>query len=167
MQGIAPHKLGSQWNFLNFQSPSISAATISGISSPLYSGEKFSTLVVQTEKDRHASTESLVSLMETVEDKSTGYKVPLKAKVDSTWVSEEGKQMSLQVNLSLNHQEMHKVDILGELPWLVRKAIQLLVSKPFVYQFVETAELILKEDGVEILREEGTALFEVTYTNPN
>ncbi|KNE69188.1 hypothetical protein AMAG_19880 [Allomyces macrogynus ATCC 38327] len=76
----------------------------------------------------------------------------------------------------MDKRHVRRIDVLSELPWLLRKAIQVLVSKPYVYQHVvgpgapdvgETIEVVVKKGAEVVVHEkDGTALVEVTFTNP-
>lgn len=79
-----------------------------------------------------------VEVLEDDLDEETGYMAPVKLRYTF-----EGKTLdgSDPVHVSLTttpatSQSFEKLDLLAELPWLVRKALQLLISKPFVFQYL-------------------------------
>ncbi|KAI9222250.1 oxidative stress survival, Svf1-like protein [Blastocladiella britannica] len=164
-QGVAPHKIGAQWNFFTFASPSVAVTTISG-TSPMstYKGERYGTMAVHL-RDQGSFVANAVSVTfpTTNVDAATGYAVPTTFVLTATL----NNGHTVEASGSLDFAAVNRVDVLGELPWLLRKAVQLLVSKPFVYQFVQPSSVVVKDAAGNVVAQETSAgMFEVTYTNP-
>jgi hypothetical protein len=57
---------------------------------------------------------------------------------------------------------LDKIDVLGELPFLVRKFVQTFVTAPFVYQWFESVEARIRVGGQE-RRVKGRVFHENTF----
>ncbi|ORZ36726.1 oxidative stress survival, Svf1-like protein [Catenaria anguillulae PL171] len=164
-QGISPHKIATQWNFFTFATPSISLTTVSGTTPATYNSETFATLAADvTGLGSLVATEQSLEFPTTAVDATTGYAVPKTFKMHS--VLNNG--YTLEASGNLDFGKVNRIDVLGELPWLVRKAVQYFVSKPFVYQYVDgSAKVVVKDaEGKVVAEEQGVGMFEVSFTNP-
>lgn len=58
-----------------------------------------------------------------------------------------------------------KVDILAEVPWVIRMIIKAFIARPFHYQWFDeaVAKVTIGDETIEI---KGVALHEVTFVNP-
>ncbi|EPZ36354.1 alpha/beta-hydrolase [Rozella allomycis CSF55] len=91
-------------------------------------------------------------------DQDTKYAVPTSIDV----LGEEGSvKIASKINLVNGNG---KVDVLKQLPFLVRKVIQALVTKPFVYPFSEDAVVEIEKDGRKN-EYSGRLLCEVVFIN--
>ena len=83
-------------------------------------------------------------------DDFSGHDIP--SKVTHEWsgftVGPNPKPIYIKLALDLS-KLIDKVDILGELPYLIRVFVQTFVTAPFCYQWLETATAIVGIDGVE------------------
>ncbi|KAJ3367580.1 putative cell survival pathways protein [Allomyces arbusculus] len=167
-QSIAPHKIGAQWNFAAFQGDQLALSTISGTQP--HTAAPFSTLAMTLDGTHYVSTDAQFIVEASEQDKETHYQVPSKVRVVAKAVrAADGDEVEVEGAFAVTPAAVNRVDVLGELPWLIRKAIQLLVSKPYVYQNVAPAtasEIVVRRAGAEVARSSGTAFVEVTYTNP-
>src|SRR5688572_10778082 len=64
----------------------------------------------------------------------------------------DGKRVDIRFTCKdLKNNLLSKIDVLSELPFLVRKFIQTFVTAPYVYQF------LLRHFAIDVIEEEGTA----------
>nr|KAJ3401601.1 putative cell survival pathways protein [Polyrhizophydium stewartii] len=84
----------------------------------------------------------------TAVDSFSGYHVP-KA-VTHVWegTTRAGEPVRVELALKLDRM-LDKIDVLAELPFLVRKFIQTFITAPFVYQWLENAEAKITIGGKE------------------
>ena len=75
-------------------------------------------------------------------DAFSGYLIP--SKVNHIWRghTHDGQVVKIEMEFGLNNL-LDKIDVLGELPFLVRKFLQTFVTAPFVYQWLEHVEAIV------------------------
>ncbi|KAJ1503997.1 hypothetical protein HMI54_007531 [Coelomomyces lativittatus] len=170
----SPHKIANRWQFINFVSPHLSMVTISGLTPKALHQETFGTLALHyldpITQTYHSAVSSHIeySFLNTLKDTPTNYLVPQQLEVQAHLTNDNGEPLLLTLHFAnLNFNQVFRVNVLNELPWLVRKAIQLLFANPVVYQFLEQVSLKLqKKDSNVILAEvSGSAIFELTYTN--
>ncbi|KAJ1501287.1 putative cell survival pathways protein [Coelomomyces lativittatus] len=173
-QETSPHKIANRWQFINFVSPHLSMVTISGLTPKALHQETFGTLALHyldpITQTYHSAVSSHIeySFLNTLKDTPTNYLVPQQLEVQAHLTNDNGEPLLLTLHFAnLNFNQVFRVNVLNELPWLVRKAIQLLFANPVVYQFLEQVSLKLqKKDSNVILAEvSGSAIFELTYTN--
>ncbi|KAJ3152354.1 putative cell survival pathways protein [Geranomyces michiganensis] len=86
-------------------------------------------------------------LLKTAYDAFSGYEIPSAAEYSWSGTAFDGRPLTVKMELSLTHM-IDKIDLLGELPWMVRKFIQTCITAPFVYQWFEdaTAEVTLGDE---------------------
>jgi hypothetical protein len=67
-------------------------------------------------------------------DSFSGYDIP--SSLDHEWsgTTMNGEPLSMKLSLKLNNL-VDKIDVLAELPFLVRKFIQTFITAPYVYQW--------------------------------
>lgn len=167
---LAPHAVANTWDFFTFHAPAEAAAVnLIGFRTPAkygnteYSqgsitldGKLVSVLIENT--SQHVTTEK---------DPQNGYNIP--TEVAYTWSGKtlaDNQPISATAKVVLGKAESC-IDILAELPWLIRKAIQAIVAKPFLYQFVDRqAEIEIKVGDAAPRHVKGRAYTECTFVNP-
>ncbi|KAJ3017824.1 putative cell survival pathways protein [Thoreauomyces humboldtii] len=94
--------------------------------------------VVLDNKIVAVTLDNLTKLLKTQNDPFSGYEIP--SAVEYTWsgVTKDGRPLKIDMAVPLDHQ-LDKIDLLAELPYLVRKFIQTCITAPFVYQWLQTA----------------------------
>ena len=79
-----------------------------------------------------------VEVVEDELDEETGYMAPVQLRYNyegKTLDTKEDVKVTL-VTKPKTSENAEKMDLLSELPWLLRKALQLLISKPFLFQYI-------------------------------
>jgi Svf1-like C-terminal lipocalin-like domain len=96
-------------------------------------------------------------------DDFSGYDIPSKVTHEWSGVTLGPSPKPIYIKLALNLSKMlDKIDILGELPYLIRVFIQAFITAPFCYQWLENGTAIVGIDGIE--REiKGKAFHENTF----
>ncbi|KAI9188083.1 putative cell survival pathways protein [Blastocladiella emersonii ATCC 22665] len=162
-QGISPHKIATQWNFFTFSSANLSLSTISGTTPSTYQAEKFGTVAANVRGESAVAAAVELEFPSSAVDPSNSYAVPKEFMLTTTLSNGH----TVEASAPLDFARVNRIDVLGQLPWLVRKAVQYFVSKPFVYQFVETAHVVVRDAaGNVVVDESASAMFEVSFTNP-
>ncbi|RIA96902.1 oxidative stress survival, Svf1-like protein [Glomus cerebriforme] len=145
IQGMRPHLIASRWNFINFQSDVASLSMCEFETTPHYGSKKVNqgSLVVN-DKLVGVSVKNAAQFLETKLDPETKYNIPTKIKY--TW---EGKSLETDEHFSVSldiklEVLMDKIDVLNEVPYFLKKIVQALVAKPYVYQWFNEAEAHVK-----------------------
>lgn len=170
-QASAPHKIADRWHFINYVSPDLSLVTISGVTPKSMQRDTFGTLVLRykdpvTQASRTAVSSSLqLPFLRTTKDDDAGYTLPTQLQVQSELINDLQEPLTLTIQFSLL-QTPFRIKVLNELPWLLRKATQVLFANPIIYHYLEPMQLHLsKPSGETIASVSGPALLEITYTN--
>jgi hypothetical protein len=96
-------------------------------------------------------------------DEFSGYKVP--KSLDHEWKGTTMSGEPIQIKMSLNLQNLvDKIDVLGELPYLVRKFIQTFITAPYVYQWVEDTTVVVTK-GSETIEIKGRVFHENAFVS--
>lgn len=134
--------LSKRWNFCSFTSPELSMMIMQFIMPEGYDYDVSlvnRSLAILDGKLLSISPNSTVEVLEEEIDEETGYSAPQKIRytfIGKTLQSNEDVKISLTTNPATG-QSFEKMDLLSELPWLVRKALQMLISKPFLFQYID------------------------------
>ncbi|KAI8867946.1 hypothetical protein GQ42DRAFT_164466 [Ramicandelaber brevisporus] len=96
-----------------------------------------------------------------------GYNAATVSGADTSGAASTGAKVHAEITVN-NANQMARVDVLAELPYLIRRVIQALISKPYVYQFVGNgnATVILTDeaDGSQTKLElDGRVFHEMTF----
>ena len=98
---------------------------------------------------------------ETEYDDFSGYQIPKSVK--HTWEGVDSSEQPIKIELSLNLDRLlDKIDVLSELPFLVRTFIQTFITAPFVYQWFEYCKVIVTR-GSETTVLQGHTFHENTF----
>ncbi|CAG8517231.1 201_t:CDS:2 [Paraglomus brasilianum] len=146
LQGMRPHLIATRWNFVDFHSDEVALSMVEFETTPAYGSVKVNqgSLVVK-DKLVGVSVKNAVEFLETELDEETGYHIP--REINYTW---NGKALeseeAFRVNLKIRPQTlMDKIDVLNEIPYVIKKIVQAMVAKPYIYQWYNeaTAEVII------------------------
>ncbi|KAG9284077.1 hypothetical protein G9A89_022851 [Geosiphon pyriformis] len=140
IQGMRPHLIASRWNFLDFQSPTVSLAMLEFETTPHYGSKKVNqgSLIIN-DKLIGVSVKNVVEFLETEPDLQTGYHIP--KEIHYTWdgITLDTKE-EFKASLKIRPQVlMDKIDVLKEVPYVLKKIVQSFVAKPFIYQWFNEA----------------------------
>ena len=112
-------------------------------------------------KIESVTLDNQVKLLNPTIDDFSGYAVP--EKVVHVWNgrTSSGKDCKIQMEFELKTL-LDKIDVLGELPFLIRKFIQTFVTAPYVYQwFEEISALVTIGDETRVIK--GRVFHENTF----
>ncbi|KAK9765617.1 putative cell survival pathways protein [Basidiobolus ranarum] len=96
-------------------------------------------------------------------DPENGYEVPTEVHYTMDGDTLDGKPFHCKASIKLTSL-LTKVDVLSELPYLLRKIIQYFFTKPYVYQYFDDAEVVATV-GDEEVTFGGKAFFECSFLN--
>ncbi|KAK9710683.1 putative cell survival pathways protein [Basidiobolus ranarum] len=96
-------------------------------------------------------------------DPENGYEVPTEVQYTMDGDTLDGQPFHCEASIKLNNL-LTKVDVLRELPYILRKLIQYLFTKPYVYQYFDDAEVVATV-GDEQVTFGGKAFFECSFLN--
>ena len=87
-------------------------------------------------------------LSKLVVDDFSGYAIP--GHVHHSWKGQtlDGKSVTVDMEIPLTNL-LDKIDVLSELPYLVKKFVQTFVTAPYVYQWFQEVEARVVVDGQE------------------
>lgn len=154
IQGMQPHLIASNWNFVNFQSDKASIGMMQFQTTKQYGSININQgSLVLNDKLVCVSIENGVELLDLKKDEDTDYDIPQKIKL--TWKgktikqeeNEEPKDVSIVMVVETKNL-IDKIDILAEIPYFIRKLVQSLILKPYIYQWLDraTAEITVGDE---------------------
>ncbi|KAJ3219309.1 putative cell survival pathways protein [Dinochytrium kinnereticum] len=155
-----------KWNFINFQGKDASMM-IYEFEMPADSGYAFDVIsvgaIVKDKRILAVTTDNRVIHTKREYDDFSGYQIP--EEVNLTWngTTTNGTNKPIKVEITQECKTMYaKIDVLSELPFLLRKFIQTFITSPFLYQWVEdlTAKVTVGEETFEF---SGRMLIESTF----
>ncbi|KAG2209777.1 hypothetical protein INT47_001925, partial [Mucor saturninus] len=150
IQGMQPQLIASNWNFLNFHSEEASIAMMQFQTTKQYGSVNINQgSLVLNGKLVCVSVENTVELLDLKKDEDTDYNIPEKVKM--TWKGKTIKEEGLEpedvsiVMISEPKNLIDKIDVLSEIPYFLRKIVQSLIVKPYIYQWLDmtTAEITI------------------------
>ncbi|KAI8974711.1 oxidative stress survival, Svf1-like protein [Pilobolus umbonatus] len=139
IQGMQPQLCASHWNFVNFQGDKASLGMMQFTTTKQYGSVNVNQgSIVVDDKLVSVSVDNQVELMDLEKDKQTGFMIPKKVKL--TWKGKtlEGDEDVSVVMVIVVKNLIDKIDILQEIPYLLRKLVQTLM-KPYIYQWLDDA----------------------------
>ncbi|KAI9098875.1 oxidative stress survival, Svf1-like protein [Phlyctochytrium arcticum] len=89
------------------------------------------------------SLDGNVTLLKKTHDDFSGYEIPSAVSYTLSGTTSTSEPFTLTMTLPLSHM-IDKIDLLSELPFLLRKVIQTFITAPFVYQWFEETEAVVK-----------------------
>lgn len=154
IQGMQPHLIASNWNFVNFHSDDASIGMMQFQTTKQYGSVNINQgSLVFKDKLVCVSIDNHVELLDMVKDEDTEYDIPQKIKL--TWkgktikekVDEEPKDVTVSMLVETKNL-IDKIDVLAEIPYFIRKLVQSLILKPFIYQWLDkaTAEITIGDE---------------------
>ncbi|OZJ05055.1 hypothetical protein BZG36_02099 [Bifiguratus adelaidae] len=166
VQGMQPHLIASRWNFVDFQAAETSLTMMNFLTTKQYGGVEVNQgALVYKNRLISVSVKNGVELADLKEDPDTGYQVP--QKITYTWngktldEAEDEVKVTLEVNVS---NLLDKIDVLNEIPWFIKKVVNVLVAKPFIYQWLDSAVAEISVGG-EQERVEGKCFHELVFVS--
>ncbi|KAJ2147772.1 putative cell survival pathways protein [Coemansia sp. RSA 518] len=98
----------------------------------------------------------------TKDENGSGYDIPKNIIFTSTGKTVDGKKARVVFDARPT-QRLHDIDVLHEMPFVVRRLVQALITKPFVFErYEETAKVRVEIEGEEPYVLEGVAFHELT-----
>ena len=176
-----PFNLACRWQFSIFQSKNFTAHAIEFLPAgnwttedgPSSDGSKKDLndssnwikqgSVIRTDNSQPLifNTKSHIKVLEVgFKDVETGYFPP--SKVQISYPSTDG-DAGCSAMIEANTVLVSRIDMLDQLPWLLRRLIQALITKPFGYQFYNEAEIVFQDKNGQELKEMGWIFNEVTF----
>ncbi|CAO3689937.1 unnamed protein product [Umbelopsis ramanniana] len=155
IQGMQPQLIASNWNFVDFQSAEASLSMMQFQTTKQYGAVDVNQgSLVLDGKLTCVSVDNHVELLDLELDPETEYQIPKRVKL--TWngktIEEEGVEAKdVKITMIVTVQNLlDKIDVLNEIPWVLRKLVQTFVVKPYIYQWLDkaTAEIVIGEKTV-------------------
>lgn len=170
IQGMQPQLIASNWNFVNFQSPEATLSMMQFQTTKQYGAVDVNQgALVLDGKLTCVSVDNHVELLDLVEDPETEYQIPKRIKL--TWNGKtiednedaEAKEVKITMIVTVANL-LDKIDVLNEIPWVVRKLVQTFVVKPYIYQWLDkaTAEIVI---GEKTITTEGQCFQELVFVS--
>lgn len=155
IQGMQPQLIASNWNFVDFQSAEASLSMMQFQTTKQYGAVDVNQgSLVLDGKLTCVSVDNHVELLDLELDPETEYQIPKRVKL--TWngktIEDEGVEAKdVKITMIVTVQNLlDKIDVLNEIPWVLRKLVQTFVVKPYIYQWLDkaTAEIVIGEKTV-------------------
>ena len=167
---LAPHAVANTWDFFTLHAPAEQAAvSLIGFKSPAKYGsvEFYQGSITLDGKLIAVLIDNASQHVSVEKDPQNGYNIPTEVAYQWSGRTIEGnKPITASTKVKIGKAESC-IDILAELPWLIRKAIQAMLAKPFLYQFVDRqaeVEIKIGEEAPRVIQ--GRAYTECTFVNP-
>ena len=108
------------------------------------------------------TVENTVNFHETEYDEFSGYNIPTSLTTEWTGQTADGQPISIVMNLKLNNL-LDKIDILSELPYIIRVFVQTFITAPYVYQWLEDSTISIKIGESDLVQVRGSAFHESSF----
>lgn len=155
IQGMQPHLIASNWNFIDFHSKEASIGMMQFQTTKQYGSVNINQgSLVLNNKLICVSVDNHVELMDLEKDPETEYDIPKRVKL--TWKgktikeqeSDETKDVTIVMVVEIKNL-IDKIDVLAEIPFVIRKIVQAFVVKPYIYQWLDkaTAEITIGDQA--------------------
>ncbi|KAI9230166.1 MAG: oxidative stress survival, Svf1-like protein [Piptocephalis tieghemiana] len=95
------------------------------------------------------------------EDETSGYLVPTGQTYRCEGTLSDGRPCKVEFHAPMKRL-IERIDLLAQLPWMLRKVIQTFVTRPFLYQWWEPTKVTITL-GDEVIEEEIMLLQEASY----
>ncbi|KAI8988771.1 oxidative stress survival, Svf1-like protein [Pilobolus umbonatus] len=170
IQGMQPQLIATNWNFVDFHSKEASIAMMQFQTTKQYGSVNINQgSLVLNDKLICVSVDNHVELLDLKKDPDTDYDIPQKVKM--TWKgktikeneSDESKDVSIIMVVEVKNL-LDKIDILAEIPYIIRKLVQSLIVKPYIYQWLDksTAEITIGDEKTVV---EGHCFQELVFVS--
>ncbi|KAJ1940495.1 putative cell survival pathways protein [Linderina macrospora] len=92
----------------------------------------------------------------------SGYKIPDRVKITSVGKTVDGKTVKATFDARPS-KRLHDIDVLGEMPFVIKRLVQALITKPFIFErYEENAKITVEIEGEEPYEIVGSAFHELT-----
>ena len=108
------------------------------------------------------TVENTTSFHETEYDQFSGYNIPTSLTNEWAGKTVDGRDISIKMNLKLNNL-LDKIDILSELPYIIRVFVQTFITAPYVYQWLEDTTITIQIAQDEPIQVNGTVFHECSF----
>ncbi|GAN03294.1 survival factor 1 [Mucor ambiguus] len=169
IQGMQPQLIASNWNFVNFQSDKASIAMMQFQTTKQYGSVNINQgSLVLNDRLVCVSIDNSVELLDLKKDEDTQYDIPQTIKL--TWkgktIKEEGQEpKDVLITMTTEPRGLiEKIDVLAEIPYVIRKLVQSLIVKPYIYQWIDksTAEITIGDEKTTV---EGHCFQELVFVS--
>ncbi|KAJ3402164.1 hypothetical protein CcCBS67573_g05475 [Chytriomyces confervae] len=161
---VKPQAL-SKWNFINFQSED-GALMLYEFEQKVDGGiQVFSQgCLVHENKLIAVTTKNRGVHVQTQRDESSGYEPPSQIYTIMTGKKLEEPTTPIKIEYSslLTHK-LDRIDLLAELPFLLRKLIQTFITAPFLFSWFQRRAIVKVTTGNDITEIQGDAFVECTF----
>ena len=171
IQGIQPQLIASSWNFVNFQAPTAALSMMQFKTTKQYGAVNINQgSLVLDNKLVCVSVENQVELLELENDPETNYDIPHKIKLNwkGKTIREEGSDeepKDVNIDMIVTVEKLvDKIDVLAEIPSLLRMLVKKFVVKPYIYQWLDIAEAKITV-GDETTTVEGKCFQELVFVS--
>ena len=154
-QGIRPNLVASRWNFAYFVSDAdnrgerVTFFIIQISTPPSYGSETVNYAALYGDNRLLAmSRDGKITPFEPFLDYASGYYIPREFLFEWTGVTIDGDQFSAHCHTKPNIL-CERMNLLDQLPFVMRKIVETFVTRPYVYQWVDRATLSISMNGKE------------------
>jgi hypothetical protein len=164
LSNMKPHQVADRWDLVTYQSGRIAVNMIHYLTPARFgSVDVIQGSLVLDGKLLAVTVDNDIKEISTRVDADTGYHTPTHLQVSWRGQTLEEQPRSVDISMELRPNILcDRIDVLGELPWMIRKLIQALVTKPFIYQWYESVRVRIRLGNEEIL-DEGHVLYEASF----
>ncbi|RKP03087.1 hypothetical protein CXG81DRAFT_9996, partial [Caulochytrium protostelioides] len=117
--------------------------------------------IVLDGKQIAVTVDNIAEHRDTELDSFCGFPVPKTIYYKWNGTTEDGKPVTAELSVPLTHL-CDKIDLLAEMPWMVRKIVQTLITAPYVYQWLQHGKATITVDG-QTRTIEGNGMFETCF----
>ncbi|KAK9701295.1 putative cell survival pathways protein [Basidiobolus ranarum] len=162
--GLKPHEVASKCNLISFENENASLSMLQFETPRTYGCTDVTQGAFVLSDELVAVTVDNTSRFVTTKlDPETKYEVPTEIKY--TWLGETLQKEKFCAEMTVKSQFLiAKIDVLSELPYLLRKVIQTLFTKPYVYQYYDDAHVEVVIDEKKLVFN-GKAFYECSFLN--
>ncbi|QPG73738.1 hypothetical protein FOA43_001051 [Brettanomyces nanus] len=165
LQGMKPQHAAASWDFLNYQSPEYSVVLMEFTTPPSYNRTTVSTAMIVDKEGKVVlcSLDNKTEHLDTFKDEYCGWMVPRKVSYTLKGVDEDGVETVAVISADLKRMS-ERVDVMSEIPQFVKNIVSAAAgTKPFIYQFSNTMNLLVKVNGEQVINEDGYGYSETTF----
>ncbi|KAJ1978400.1 putative cell survival pathways protein [Dimargaris verticillata] len=162
---MKPYTVSQKWNFGYFVGEDVALHMLQLITPEKY-GNVWVNKGAMSEGGKVVAVtdQSRITMLETQRDSETGYDVG--SLVEFGWKGQtvDGKPFKAQITLRPSNLAK-KLDILGAVPFFLRKIIQALITKPYIYEWADQAVATVQIGDEPERTIEGKLYHEATFLN--
>ncbi|KAJ2657140.1 putative cell survival pathways protein [Coemansia sp. RSA 1200] len=140
------------YNVLQYETPH-SAGSVNCANASLTESNRLSAVLWDTDV-KHIDDE--------LDPNGSGYKLPKRVLFTSTGKTTDGKKAKVVFEANPT-MRLHDIDVLHEMPYVIRRLVQALITKPFVFERYDgEAKIVVEIEGQEPFSVHGVAFNELT-----